>query len=338
MSEKSKRLSVAILPAGQWGTALAVPLSDNEHQVKLYFRKDEDSKLFNKTKQNVKRLPEIRFNGSTYATADLKKALDVDILVLACDVAHIRSFFTQIKPLLKQNTKVLCVSKGIEEQTNLGMIQVLEEVEPRITSRVAIMSGPNFAIEVAKRLPTLTVIASTNISVAQLLQQAFTTPNFKVYTQKDVLGVELGGALKNVIAVGVGIGDGLKMGENARAALITRGVAEMIRLGVSMGAEKLTFTGLSGMGDLILSCTSGKSRNHKAGVLIGKGANPKKLLDSEETIEGLHSVKAVVALAKRNKVKIPIMETVYKIVYEGLKPLDGVKQLMKLELGSENGK
>ncbi len=332
------KLNIAILPAGAWGTALAVPLSDNGHQVKLYFRQEKDAQSFNKHKQNLKRLPQIQFNENVSGTHNLGVTVSqADILVLACDCVHIRSFFKTIKPYLNKNTTVLCVSKGIEEETNLGMSQVLKDVEPTISSKLAIMSGPNFAIEVAKRLPTLTVIAATNKTLAKLLQNTFTTSNFRVYTQDDVLGVELGGALKNVIAIGVGIGDGLNMGENSRAALITRGIAEMIRLGTAMGANKLTFTGLSGMGDLILSCTSGKSRNHMAGFKIGQGVNPKNLLASHETIEGLHTVKSAVVLAKKRKVKIPIMETVYKIVYQELKPREGFKQLMKLELSSENG-
>lgn len=333
-----KRLNIAVLPAGAWGTALAIPLSDNGHNVKLYFRQQEDAQSFNEIKQNFKRLPKIKFNELVSATANLEEATkEADIVILACDSVHIRNFFKRIKPNLSNDTKVLCVSKGIEEGTNLGMSQVLEEIDSGISSRLAVMSGPNFAIEVANRLPTLTVIASTKKEIAKLLQKVFTTRNFRIYTQDDVIGVELGGALKNVIAIGVGIGDGLRMGENGRAALITRGITEMIRLGTALGADKLTFAGLSGMGDLILSCTSGKSRNHKAGLMIGRGVDPKDLLNSDETIEGLYTVKAVIALARRKKIKIPIMEMVYKIVYRNLKPLEAFKQLMKLELSSENG-
>lgn len=325
-----EKLNIAILPAGAWGTALAVPLLDNEHNVNLYFRQEKDAQSFNKVKQNLKRLPKVKFNG-VLGTYNLEEAVSqADILVLSCDSVHIRNFFGKIKPFLGRNIKVLCVSKGIEERTNLCMSQVLEEVQPNIYSRLAIMSGPNFAIEVAQRLSTLTVIASKNHSVAKLLQKVFTTKNFRVYTQDDVLGVELGGALKNVIAIGVGIGDGLRMGENSRAALITMGIAEMKRLGTALGANELTFTGLSGIGDLILCCTSGKSRNHQAGFMIGRGVDPKNLLNSKETIEGLHTVKAAVALAKRKKVKIPIMEMVYKIVYQGVKPKEGFKELMRI--------
>lgn len=298
-------LNISILPAGAWGTALAVPLSDNGHNVKLYFRQEKDANL----------------------AEACRKA---DILVLACDSVHIRNFFVKIKPFLGKDTKILCVSKGIEEGTNLCMSQVIKEVEPKISSRLAVMSGPNFAVEVGKRLPTLTVVASEDKALAKLLQKIFTTYNFRVYTHDDVLGVELGGALKNVIAIGVGIGDGLKMGENGRAALITRGIAEMIRLGTAMGAKRSTFAGLSGIGDLILTCTSGKSRNHKAGLMIGKGVSPKDLLNSSETIEGLHTVKTAIALAKKKRVKIPIMEMVYKIVFQGFQPREGFKQLMNL--------
>ena len=332
------KFNISILPAGAWGTALAIPLSDNGHNVNLYFRQEKDAQSFNKVRQNLKRLPKVKFNGIVSGTHNLGEAVSqADVLVLACDSVHIRNFFTKTKSFLNRNTKILCVSKGIEEGTNLCMSDVIAEVEPNVRSRLAVLSGPNFAIEVAQRLPTLTVIASKNNALAKLLQNIFTTKNFKVYTQDDILGVELGGALKNVIAIGVGIGDGLKMGENGRAALITRGITEMIRLGTSMGANKLTFTGLSGMGDLILSCTSGKSRNHQAGLMIGNGISPKDLLNSKQTLEGLHTVKAAIALAKRKKVKIPIMETVYKIVYQNLKPKEAFKQLMKIELSSENG-
>lgn len=331
------KLNIAILPAGAWGTALAVPLSDNGHNVKFYFRYQEDADSFNQDKENTKRLPKIKFNGRASATSSLEEAVaDADILVLSCDSAHVRNFFGQIKPFLSKKTKILCVSKGIEEETNLCMSDVLHEIDPQIKSRLAVLSGPNFAIEVGKRLPTLTVIASDNKQVAKQLQKVFSSKNFRVYTQDDVVGVELGGALKNVIAIGVGIGDGLRYGENGRAALITRGIAEMIKLGVEMGADELTFAGLSGMGDLILTCTSGKSRNHQAGLRIGRGVNPKELIESDETIEGLLTVKAAYEIAKKKKIEVPIMEMVYKIVYEGLKPKDGFKQLMQLELSSED--
>lgn len=334
----ASKLNISILPAGAWGTALAVPLSDNGHNIKFYFRQKEDALDFNQKKINSKRLPKIKFNGRTSATSNLSDSLDsADIAVLACDSAHIRNFFTQIKPFLKKDTKILCIAKGIEEETNLCMTQVLEDIDPEINSKLAVLCGPNFAIEVGKRLPTMSVIASDNKKVAKELQKAFSSEYFRVYTQDDVMGVELGGALKNVIAIGVGIGDGLRMGENGRAALITRGIAEMIRLGTALGADELTFAGLSGMGDLILSCTSGKSRNHKAGLKIGRGINPKDLLESDETIEGLHTVRAVMEIAKGKDIELPIMETVYKIVYQGLVPREGLRQLMKLELSSEDG-
>lgn len=332
----ASKLNISILPTGAWGTALAVPLSDNGHNVKFYFRHTEDSANFNKTKENSKRLPKIKFNGRVFATSSLEEAVeDADVIVLACDSAHVRNFFSQIKPSLNEKTKILCVSKGIEEDTNLCMTQVLKEIDSEISSRLAVLSGPNFAIEVGKKLPTMTVIASDNKQVAEQLQEIFSGENFRVYTQDDVMGVELGGALKNIIAIGVGIGDGLRYGENGRAALITRGIAEMIRLGTIMGANELTFAGLSGMGDLILTCTSGKSRNHKAGLKIGKGIDPKELFSSDETIEGLHTVKAVHEIAKAKNIELPIMEMVYKIVYQGLKPKEGFKQLMRLELSSE---
>ncbi len=332
------KLNISILPAGAWGTALAVPLSDNGHNVKFYFRQKEDANNFNKEKENTKRLPTIKFNGLVSSTSDLEKAVsDADILVLSCDSAHVRNFFSQMKPFLNGKTKILCVSKGIEEDTNLCMSDVLQAVDPQIGSRLAVLSGPNFAIEVGKRLPTLTVIASENKQVAKTLQKVFSSENFRVYTQDDVMGVELGGALKNVIAIGVGIGDGLGYGENSRAALITRGIAEMIRIGTTLGADELTFAGLSGMGDLILTCTSGKSRNHQAGFKIGHGVNPKELIESDETIEGLLTVKAVHEIANSKNIEVPIMEMVYKIVYQELKPREGFKQLMQLELSSEEG-
>lgn len=332
------RFNISILPAGEWGSALAIPLLDNGHRVKFYFRKEEDAKNFNKTKINSKRLPTIKFNGSTSATASLEGAIkEADILVIACDAPHVRDFFTTIKPFVKTETKILCVSKGIEQKTDLGMAELLEEVDPKVSGRVAILSGPNFAIEVAKKLPAMTVIASKNLSVAKLLQKVFSSKLFRVYTQEDVIGVELGGALKNVVAVGVGIGDGLNFGENTRAALISRGISEMIILGMAMGADPLTFAGLSGMGDLILTCTSGKSRNHLAGLKIGRGKDPKELIESDQTIEGLLTVKAVHDIAREKGIRVPIMEMVYKIVYEGLKPRDGFRQLMDLELSSEGG-
>lgn len=305
------KLNISILPAGAWGSALAVPLLDNGHKVKLY-------------------------PGPDFTNPKIEKAVKgIDVLILACSSAHVRSLFQKITPNLSQNTIVLCVAKGIEQNTNLCMSQVLKDINPKINSRLAVLSGPNFAKEVSQRLPTMTVVASENSRVAKLLQKAFTTKNFRVYTQDDVLGVELGGALKNVVALGVGIGDGLRVGENGRAALITRGITEMIRLGTALGAKRSTFTGLSGLGDLILTCTSTQSRNHQAGLKIAQGVDSKELLSSNQTIEGLYTAKAVFELAKKKKIRIPIMETVYKIVYQGLKPKLGFQKLMELELSSE---
>lgn len=332
------KLNISILPAGAWGTALAIPLSDNAHRIKLYFRQKKDADDFNRTKQNLKRLPKIKFDGLVFGTHNLEEAVArADILVLACDAAHVRNFFTTIKPILKKETKILSVSKGIEEDTSLCASQILEEIEPSISSRLAVLSGPNFAIEVGRRSPTMTVVASYNKNVAEFLQRILSSENFRVYTQDDVLGVQFGGALKNVIAIGVGIGDGLGCGENGRAALITRGIAEMIKLGTTLGAYRSTFAGLSGIGDLILTCTSGQSRNHKAGLKIGRGENPKKLMGSHETIEGLHTTKAVMEIVKKKHLRLPMMEMVYKIVYEGLKPKEEFKKLMKLELSNEDG-
>lgn len=332
------KLNISILPAGAWGTALAIPLSDNGHSVKLYFLEEKEAQIFNLEKRNVSRLPEVSFKDFVSATSNLNDAISgSEILIIACDCSHLRDFFKKIKPSLKKNTNILCVSKGIEEETDLVMSQVFEQIEPSITSKLAVMSGPNFAIEVGKRLPTQTVIASKNKKLAKLLQKAFSNKNFKVFIQEDVLGVGLGGALKNVISIGVGIGDGLSMGENSRAALITRGLAEIIKIGVAMGGKKETFNGLSGMGDLILCSISGKSRNYQAGIEIGKGIDPGKLITSSQTIEGLHTVRAVIDLAKREKISLPIMEMVYKIVYQNLTPRDGFEQLMKLELQSEHG-
>lgn len=334
----TSKMNISILPAGAWGTALAVPLSDNGHKIKLYFRQSEDANKFNRVKENLKRLPKIKFNGLVSATSNLEEAVSgANVVVLACDSAHVRDFFEQIKPFISKNTKIICIAKGIEKETNFCMSQVLIQISPDIGANLAVMSGPNFAAEVAKRLPTMTVIASGNNVVAKFLQKAFSTENFKVYTQKDVLGVELGGALKNVIAIGVGIGEGLRMGENSRAALLTRGIAEMIRLGTALGADEITFAGLSGMGDLILTSTSDQSRNYKAGLEIGRGMDPQELFCSGKTIEGLYTVKAAVKIAKEKNIKIPIMEMVYKIVYEGWEPKQGFGELMRLELSSENG-
>lgn len=323
------KLSIAVLPTGTWGTALTIPLTDNGHNVTNFFLSKEELQNFNKGKIEFKRKPKI--------TNDLKEAVKgKDILILACSSNHVREFFQKITPFLEKKTIILCVAKGIEKQTNLSMSEVLCQIDPKISSRLAIMSGPNFAQEVAQRLPTLTVIASKNNKVAKLLQKTFASKNFKVLTQDDVLGVELGGALKNVLAIGVGIVDGLHESQNMKAALITRGISEMVSLGTTLGANKSTFVGLSGLGDLILCCTSDKSRNYKAGLMIGQGVDSKTLLSSGETIEGLHTVKAVVVLAKRKNVKIPIMEMVYKIVYQDFKPKQAFEKLMKIELSSED--
>lgn len=322
-------LNVAIVPAGQWGTALAVPLSRGGHSVRLYFRSHEDAAYFNAHRENRRRLPGIPFPANVTATGDLAEAVaDADLVILAPASAGVRHMCRQLKPLLPGETVIASVVKAVfSEEPRLVsdvMIQELGQGSEDVSHRIAVVSGPNFAVEVARELPAGTVAASSNPETARFVQAALMTDRFRVWTSTDVIGVQLGGALKNIIAIGAGLSDGLGMGHNARATLITRGVAEISRLGAALGADPMTFAGVSGIGDLMLTCTGDLSRNRQAGLAVARG----EPIDPAKTVEGVPTTKATYMLARELGIDMPITEVAYHILYEGLSPEEGLQRLM----------
>src|SRR5690606_14694172 len=323
-------VKVAIVPAGQWGTALAVPLARGGHEVRLWFRSQGAAEDFLVRRENVARLPGVTFPDHVTGTADLAEALDeAELVVLSPASGGLRAVCRAVAPYLRPETIILSVVKALFAEGPPLVSGVIAEELPGVVDRLAVLSGPNFAVEVARELPTGTVVASRDEQVARTAQEIFRTDRFRVWTTTDVTGVELGGALKNVIAIAAGLSDGLGMGYNARAALITRGVAEISRLGVAMGANPLTFAGMSGLGDLVLTCTSDLSRNRRAGIAIAQGKTVAEVVAAMgSTVEGIPSTRAAYALAQKHGVEMPITAEVYRVLYEGVRPEVGVERLM----------
>lgn len=330
------RYKIAVVPAGQWGTALAVPLGSKGYDVRLWFRTKQAAEQFQQTGQNEHRLPGITLPGNVRATADLAEAVDdADVVIVASSSKGLPSLCERLRPVLPAKTAVLSVIKALFSKSPRFVSEVLAK-QLADDSRVAVLSGPNFALEIARQLPAGTVVAATNGDVADFVQQVMMTDRFRVWTSRDIIGVQLGGALKNIIAIGAGLSDGLGMGHNARAALITRGIAEITRLGVVMGANPLTFAGVSGIGDMMLTCTGDLSRNRGAGLAIAKGVSPGTYIeDTDKTVEGIATTKAVYELAQQLKVDMPITTEIYRILYEGLPPEIGVQRLMTRQRRSE---
>lgn len=330
-------LNVAIVPAGQWGTALAVPFSRGGHSVRLYFRRREDAAYFNAHREHRRRLPGIVLPAGVSATADLAEAVaDADLVVVAPASRGLRHVCRQLAPLLPAKAVIVSAVKALfpDEPRLVSGVVAQEMAAARggdVTGRLAVVSGPNFAVEVARELPAGTVAASADADTARFVQSALMTDRFRVWTSTDIIGVQLGGALKNVIAIGAGISDGLGMGHNARATLITRGVAEITRLGAAMGADPMTFAGVSGIGDLMLTCTGDLSRNRQAGLAIARG----EAVDPNTTVEGVPTTKAAYALARELGIDMPITEVVYRILFEGLSPAEGLERLMTRQPTSE---
>lgn len=330
-------MRIAILPAGQWGTALAVPLAENGHAVRLWLRRPEDVDGFRRTRRNLRHLPGVPLPDGVEAFPTPEEALDhADLVILGSASRGLRDTCRAIRAHLPPGALVLSITKGLEPETHLRMSQVILDELPEAEGRLAVLSGPNFAVEVARRLPSATVVAAGDPAVAAAWQHAFMGPRLRVYTHDDVLGVELGGALKNVIAIGVGISDGLGAGENARAALITRGMAEIGRLGVALGANPLTFAGLSGIGDLVLTCTGDLSRNRRLGLAVGRGEAAEVALRTLGTVEGVPTARAAVQLAREVGVEMPITERVHAVLFEGESPARGLELLMGRERTAES--
>jgi glycerol-3-phosphate dehydrogenase (NAD(P)+) len=324
-----------VLGAGAWGTALADLLARNGRCVRLWAREADVVESIRTSHENPRFLAGVRLNDELVATTDVAQATDgAGLIVCAVPSEHLRSVVRRCAPALAAGAVIAVATKGIEPETLRLMTQVVSEEAP--ASRVVAVSGPSFAAEVAARQPTAVVAAASDESAAETVQQAFASRQFRVYTHNDVVGVELGGALKNVMAVASGISDGLGLGHNSRAALITRGLAEMRRLGVALGARDATFAGLAGLGDLVLTCTGALSRNRSLGVAIGQGATLAEAQAGRETVaEGVVTARSARALAERAGVDMPIVRAVSRILFEGRPAREAIADLMERELRAE---
>jgi len=322
---------VSIIGAGSMGTALSVLLARNGHSSVMWSPFLEETEMINKAREHLHKLPGIRIPDCVSCTSDLEEALwRTGMVVLALPSQTIRKSAADISRITKGNIMVVCCSKGIEEGTCLLLSEVIKDEMPK--ADIIILSGPSHAEEIARDIPTTVVAASEKRKVAEYIQDVFMTPRFRVYTNPDVVGVELGGAVKNVIALCAGISDGLGFGDNTKAALMTRGIAEISRLGTAMGAQPQTFSGLTGVGDLIVTCTSMHSRNRRAGILIGKGKSLQEALDEVKmVVEGVATVKPACKLAKRHNVVMPITFQAYEVLFNGKKPEKAVSDLMTRE-------
>lgn len=320
---------VAVLGAGSWGTALAVHLAQTGYQPILWTYRTSQLEEMRNTNYNSQYLPDTRLPNNLLLSSDLEESASKAEAVIAAVPSHaFRELFRSIKSFLSPTTLVINGAKGIEEETLQTISQTYLELFGEHKNFV-VLSGPSHAEEVCKGMPTAVVVASHDPNSAIKAQNLLMSHDFRVYTNPDVLGVELAGALKNVIALGTGVADGLGYGDNTKAALITRGLAEIARLGIAMGANPLTFSGLTGVGDLIVTCTSRHSRNRRAGIEIGQGKNLAQALESVKmVVEGVRTTRAAKLLSSREKVQMPITEQMYKVLFEGKDPRQAVMDLM----------
>lgn len=322
---------VGVLGAGSWGTALALLLNKNGHDVTVWSIDAKEVEMLQTEREHKSKLPGVKLPEELKFTNDLKEGMDnKDFLVLAVPSVFTRSTARSMKPYIKPGQIVVNVAKGIEEDTLMTLSEQIEEELPE--ADVAVLSGPSHAEEVGRGLPTTCVVGARTKETAEYLQNAFMNDFFRVYISPDILGIELGGSLKNVIALAAGIADGLGYGDNTKAALITRGIAEITRLGVKMGGRPESFSGLTGIGDLIVTCASVHSRNRKAGVLMGQGMTMKEAMDEVKmVVEGVYSAKAAKALADKYGESMPIIEQVNKVLFENKNPGEAVRELMMRE-------
>jgi len=329
-------MNISILGSGGWGTALGLLLHENGHEVTLWSKFQEEADALRDTRQN-RYLPGIMLPADLQFTTDLACVTEADLVVLAVPSFAIRSTFAAIKPLLPEATPVVIVSKGIERETSKTFFEIGRD-ELGDKHPLAILSGPSHAEEVSRGVPTACVAASDDPMVAGLVQDAFMSERFRVYTSADIIGVELGGALKNIIAVGAGIADGLGYGDNTTAALMTRGLDEMATLAVARGGTRETLAGLTGLGDLIVTCTSKHSRNRRAGQFIGQGYTVEEAMEKVgAVVEGYYATAAAMELARPTGISLPIIEELYRVLYEGKCPRTVLRDLMSRSKKAEYG-
>lgn len=323
--------TVAVLGSGSWGTALAIVLADNGHAVNLWGRREEQIDEINRFHTNQNYLPDISIPESIKGTTSIAEAVtDADIILLVVPTKAMRTVLSELNDVLDHATAMVHASKGVESESLKRISEVIEEeITPAKRKSISVLSGPSHAEEVSLRQPTTVTVSSTDEDTSKHIQDMFINKHFRVYTNQDMVGVELGGALKNIIALGAGLSDGIGYGDNAKAALITRGLAEIARLGTKMGANPLTFAGLAGMGDLIVTCTSVHSRNWRAGNMLGKGKNLDEVLSSMGmVVEGVRTTKAAYELGKREGIEMPITAALHNVLFRGQSPKTAVEHLM----------
>lgn len=320
---------ISFLGAGSWGTALAILCANNGHKVTLWSKIQAELDMLRENREHIDRLPGVRLPDRIGIEDDLGKACtDQDIIVCAVASPFVRSTAQMAKPYIKQNQIIVNVGKGIEEDTLMTLCGILEDELPM--ADVAVLSGPSHAEEVSKGVPTTVVVGAKSEKTAMFVQDVFMGDRFRVYTSPDIVGIELGGSLKNVIALAAGILDGMGLGDNTKAALMTRGIAEISRLGIELGGKMETFCGLSGIGDLIVTCTSTHSRNHNCGYLLGKGKTLEEAKkEIKQVIEGVNCARAAMKLANKYHVTMPIVEQVNAILFGNKTPGQAVKDLLE---------
>ena len=319
--------NISVLGAGSWGLGLALLLNNNGHNVTVWSVLNDEVVMLQTEREHKRCLPGVRIPDSITISGDTANVINnADVLVLAVASPYTRSTAKLIAPFVKEGQIIVNVAKGVEEHTLLTLCQIVEEEIPQ--AKVAVLSGPSHAEEVSRGIPTTCVIGAHEKNTAEYLQNIFMSDVFRVYTSPDMLGICIGGALKNVIALAAGIADGLGYGDNTKAALMTRGIREISRLGVAMGARLETFGGLSGIGDLIVTCCSMHSRNRRAGILIGKGVTPEEAVRQVGTVEGYVCTKNAWELSKRMGIEMPITEQLAKVLFEGEPAANAIKNLM----------
>ena len=328
------KLKVGLLGGGSWGTTVASLTAKNAETI-IWARDAETVEEINQKHTNEKYLPNAKLTPSLVASNSIKETVkNADVIVLGIPSQSMRKVLEEAKPHIRPWVPIINLAKGLEISTKKRMTQIIEEIMPGHPAGV--LTGPNLAKEIHFGNAAAAVIAMVDKTIAEKLQSIFSSGLFRVYTNSDVIGCELGGALKNIIAIASGMGDGANAGDNTRAAIITRGLAELTRLGVAMGGKKATFSGLAGMGDLVATCSSSKSRNHHVGFQLGRGKSLEQIINEmNEVAEGVKTAKVVMELAKEYNVDMPISKEIYKVLYEGNSVNDAFKGLLKHEVGSE---
>ncbi|MCR5093396.1 MAG: NAD(P)H-dependent glycerol-3-phosphate dehydrogenase [Lachnospiraceae bacterium] len=322
--------NIGIVGAGSFGIALAHLLTDNGHQVSIWTRSPERVRLLSEAHGDPDKLPGVILQPEVRFTCDMGEAIeDADAVVLVIPSVYVRETARLMKPHFPEGALLVDCAKGLEESTLSPLSDVIREELAEKDPRIVVLSGPSHAEEVGRGVPTAIVAASNDQNAARSVQELFMNPTFRVYTGSDMRGVELGGALKNVIALAAGVADGLGYGDNTKAAMITRGIAEITRLGVALGAEAETFSGLTGIGDLIVTCASMHSRNRRAGIFIGQGMSKEEACNEVKmVVEGVNSAKGAYLLAQKYHVEMPIITEVYRVLFENKRPADAVADLM----------